>query len=255
MNSEDIKEKIKIVPAILEQDFEKVKKYLDDFSKVTISMQIDVCEAGFLEKVNKNTGAISTWLPNTQDDLSGYLFDLEFDMMVSDIEKYLDIIYYYDAKKIVLHTRCMSIEDYKSIYNKIKAKNKLVSVGISDVDIEKIKSLYGFYDYVQLMGIEQIGMQGQIFDRKVLDKISELKSFLDLKEVENLEKEKEEKGEEEKESQNSKNICIQIDGAMNLETIKLCKAFGATSFVVGSYLKNAIKENKLAQEFRALGKI
>ena len=51
------------------------------------------------------------------------------------------------------------------------------------------------------------------------------------------------------------NMYIQIDGAMNIETIQKCKEAGASSFVVGSYLKSAIKENKLKEAYQSLKNI
>ena len=238
---------MKIIPAILEKDYLKVKDTLETFSKVATTIQIDIVENNFAAGA-----ATNTWLPNSYDNLNGYSVNLEFDMMVSDIEKYLDILYHYDAKKIIIHTRDMNIVDYMNVYEKIKERNHFIQVGICDTDIEKIKATYGYYDYVQLMGIENIGAQGQGFDTNVIDKIKLVKKFLDNKK------------EDGSVSANKnildgalsqKEIYIQIDGAMNLENIKLCKDAGASSVAVGSYLKNAIKNNNLKEVYAELKSI
>ena len=234
-----IQTSIKILPAILELDYFKVKDYMEKFSKVATSVQIDVCDGIFVES--------KTWLPKATDDINGYNLDLEFDMMVSDIDKYLEVIYNYDVKKIIIHTDNMSVEDYVSIYQKIKSKNKLVRVAICDRDMEKIKSAYGHYDYVQIMGIQRVGKQGQLFDVTVLDKIKYIKLFF-------LTKHKSQT-EESVDDNIIANMYIQIDGAMNIETIQKCKEAGASSFVVGSYLKSAIKENKLKEAYQSLKNI
>ncbi|MDQ5957115.1 MAG: ribulose-phosphate 3-epimerase [Patescibacteria group bacterium] len=211
---------MKIIPAILEKDFDSVKSLIDTYSKISVSIQIDVCDGIFVE--NK------TWKPNPFEDINGYLLDLEFDMMVEDVLKYLDFLSMYDAKKIVVHTNNIEVEDFKLIYQKIKDKNSLFEIGICDNDINKIKSLKGFYDYVQLMGIKNVGQQGQSFDDEVLNSIKELREFVGA------------------------DALIQIDGAMTKETIKLAKEAGANCFVVGSYLKNSIKDKNLKETFLEL---
>ena len=256
---------MKIIPAILEKDYLKVKDTLETFSKVATTIQIDVVENSFVAKENTSENkeidnskkgdrevVLDTWLPNSYEDINGYNLNLEFDMMVSDIEKYLDMLYHYDAKKIIIHTRDMNIVDYMNVYEKIKERNHFVQVGICDTDTEKIKATYGYYDYVQLMGIENIGAQGQGFDTNVIDKIKLVKEFLDNKK------------EDGSVSANKnildgalsqKEIYIQIDGAMNPENIKLCKDAGAVSFAVGSYFKNAIKNNNLKEVYTELKSI
>ncbi len=220
---------MKIIPAILETDFEKVKSYIYTFSKVTTEIQIDICDGKFVNAI--------TWLPNSYDELNGLNINIEFDMMVTDVEKYLNNIFYYDAKKIIVHTRDIDIEKYKEIYKYIKSKNSLIKVGICDKNIEKIKEAFMYFDYVQIMGIKNVGFQGQDFDNDVLYFIKDLREFLNKKKEElHLEKD----------------IIIQIDGAMNPETINKCKEFGANSFVVGSYLKKGIQENKLKELFNEI---
>ncbi len=241
---------MKIIPAILEKDYLKVKDTLETFSKVATTIQIDIVEKSFA------AAATNTWLPNNYEDLNGYSINLEFDMMVSDIEKYLDIIYQYDAKKIIIHTQDMNIVDYMNVYEKIKERNHFIQVGICDIDIEKIKATYGYYDYVQLMGIENIGAQGQEFDTNVIDKIKLVKEFLDIKQEDSstsVNKNILEGGI--KNNLTQKEIYIQIDGAMNPENIKLCKDAGASSFAVGSYLKNTIKNNNLKEVYTELKSI
>ena len=242
---------MKIIPAILEKDYLKVKDTLETFSKVATTIQIDIVENNFAP------GAVTnTWLPNSYEDLNGYSVNLEFDMMVSDIEKYLDMLYHYDAKKIIIHTRDMNIVDYMNVYEKIKERNHFVQVGICDTDTEKIKATYGYYDYVQLMGIENIGAQGQGFDTNVIDKIKLVKKFLDIKQEDSstsVNKNILEGGI--KNNLTQKEIYIQIDGAMNPENIKLCKDAGAVSFAIGSYFKNAVKNNNLKEVYTELKNI
>ena len=64
-------------------------------------------------------------------------------------------------------------------------------------------------DYVQCMGIDEVGSQGIPFDTKTIDKVRELRQkYPDLE--------------------------IQVDGGINTENAKLLKEAGADRIIVGS---------------------
>lgn len=228
-----------IIPAILEKDYDKVLFALEKYSKLTTRIQIDVCDGLYVN--NK------TWLPNNYEDINGYKLELEFDMMVGDVKSYLNTLYLYDAKYIVVHVSCLDDLEFRKIYAEIKVKNNLIKVGIAikhGDSLSRVYDNYNFFDYVQIMGIKEIGVQGQPFDKNVIDKIRLVKDFLDIKyKEENISvltafpKDKK---------------YIQIDGAMNPENIEDCKRAGATQFVVGSYLK---KSQDLKKDYLKLNKI
>jgi pentose-5-phosphate-3-epimerase len=66
-----------------------------------------------------------------------------------------------------------------------------------------------FADYVQLMGIYEIGQQGQSLDEAVFEKIAYIKTHYPL-------------------------LSITVDGSVNEHTIERLKAAGADRFIVGS---------------------
>lgn len=220
-----------IIPAILEKDHDKVLYALEKYSKLNTKIQIDVCDGLYVN--NK------TWLPNNYEDINGYGLELEFDMMVGDIRNYLNTLYLYDAKYIVVHVSCLSDLEFRKVYADIKSKNKLIQVGIAIKNgdpLTRVYDNYNFFDYVQIMGIKEIGVQGQPFDKNVIDKIKLIKNFIDIKYksettsmLTSFPKDKK---------------YIQIDGAMNPENIEMCKRAGAISFAVGSYLKKSVDIKK-----------
>ena len=69
-------------------------------------------------------------------------------------------------------------------------------------------------DFVQLMGIAEIGAQGNPFDARVLERIAFVKKHFPA-------------------------LPISIDGGVNLDTIDLLKKAGAERFVAGSAILNA----------------
>jgi pentose-5-phosphate-3-epimerase len=216
---------IQIIPAILEPDFDSVEKYVYEYKKFSNKIQIDVCDGVYVE--NK------TWLPNSFDDITFLDMDLEFDMMVSEnnMEKCLNNLFFYDAKYIILHYKSFSnILNLENIIKKIREKNKIIKIGIginSRQEInQEVQNIINKIDYIQIMGIEKIGIQKQSFDILVLQTIKNIKMYLGKLNLENK-------------AENIFNKYIQIDGAMNAENILSCHACGATSFAVGSYLKES----------------
>lgn len=82
-------------------------------------------------------------------------------------------------------------------------------------------------DFVQLMGIGNIGLQGQPFDPRVLGRIATLRHLYP-------------------------NLVISIDGGVNADTIRELQAAGANRFVVGSAILQAKQPE---QSYRHLLKI
>ncbi len=65
--------------------------------------------------------------------------------------------------------------------------------------------------YIQVMGIEKIGEQGQFFDDRTTERIRALKKMFG-------------------------DTCIQVDGAMKPDTVTQVADAGAIAVVVGSYI-------------------
>ena len=149
-----------IIPAILEKDYDKVLLYLERYSTLSRKIQIDVCDGLYVKS--------KTWLPNAHDHINGYNIDLEFDLMVSDPRSLLKSLYAYDAKFIIIHLSCFSDLEYRKIYSEIKSHNNIIKVGIAikhSDELSRVYDNYLFFDYVQIMGIREIGEQGKTFDK------------------------------------------------------------------------------------------
>ena len=89
---------------------------------------------------------------------------------------------------------------------------EILKIGISigmDTPLEDIYPFLNHVDFVQLMGIDEIGFQGEEFDERVLDRIRLLRSQY-------------------------KDLSISVDGSVNLETAPKIIDAGANILVVGS---------------------
>ncbi len=164
--------------------------------------------------------------------------DFEADLMVSNPEKSAHDWIKAGAKRIIIH-----IESSEFIYDTIKElREEYGYPGENAVDVEigiginietPNEDLYKFLDknedersladFVQFMGIDKIGYQGQSFDDEVLDKISSLREAYP-------------------------NVIISIDGGVNFENAKDLVEAGVNRLVSGSAIydsgniENAIEE-------------
>lgn len=239
---------MKIIPAILENNLDTIKnkvnyyaslkqKYSLDFSLV----QIDFCDGEFVE--NKN------WLPENSDQLKNLVdmekdFDLEIHIMCKDIRKYFDICKYAGVKYIIIHIDNLLIGENEELL-KIAEESADASVNLGlctklpfmKENEESILSFIGSNKseftqskiYLQVMGIENTGRQGEPFSE---DSVNLIQAIRDLFPSEELE--------------------INVDGAVNETTYKLFANAGATSLVVGSFFAKAEGEEQLIERYNLL---
>lgn len=197
-----------IVPAVIPSSKDEVLRVCKEFA-FTNEIQIDVVDGEFVKAVSwpySPAGEPISVKPFTD------AYTLEVDLMVANpILAARDWIKA-GADMLVFHIEGIGLEVFKNF-----AENTTVSVGVSmsgDTKMEDFLPYVAIADYVQLMGIESIGAQGQPFDEKVLDNIQYLRKEFPGK-------------------------LISIDGSVNKETIRRLKEAGATRFVSGSAIVKA----------------
>lgn len=193
-----------IIPAVIPQSFDYLEDTLASIRPFTNEVQIDIVDGVFVPFTSwpHKGGKIADLVTFTTD------FDIEMDLMVKHPEEVLREYAETGVKSIVIHLE--SVSDF-AIIQKEKA-NHGFKLGLSILNDSPLSLLEGYLedaDYVQLMGIAQIGSQGQPFDERVLDRIRELRA-------------------------KSPNLMISIDGSVNETTIPLLKEAGANRFVSGS---------------------
>jgi ribulose-phosphate 3-epimerase len=102
-----------------------------------------------------------------------------------------------------------------------------VSVGVSahgDTPVEALFPYLEYADYVQLMGIKMIGLQGQPFDEEVFERISIVREQFP-------------------------NMPISVDGAVSKDTIAKIAAAGVDRLIVGSAI---VKQDNPEAAYREL---
>lgn len=244
---------MKIIPSILEKDFSEVKKKLDflvemkDKNHTNFDLvQIDICDGEFVK--NK------TWIFNPEnleerEILNSYrkYFDLEFHLMCLHQKKHFEDIKKVNAKTAVVHLDALFENKHDKKYfldlllESENSPTRIVYTAKLDIMVDHnqqlvdfLKEMKGYQEKlsVQVMGIENIGEQGQEFDERSVEIVKFLRSNF-----------------------NKEELHIQIDGSMIPEHIKIMKEAGADSVIVGSYFVKDLEENIFLEHFKELSEI
>lgn len=194
---------IPIVPALIPKDEVHIKTTLQQLA-FSHEVHLDVVDGQFV--------ATSSWpyTPVGKPSAIRHMtdqFTLEVDLMVADPLPAAEAWVAAGADMLVLHLETISLDDFKGIEAFART-----SVGISahgETTIDALLEYAQYADYIQLMGIYEIGAQGQPFDESVLDKIGLVKSAFPDKP-------------------------LTVDGSVNAETISRLAQAGADRFIVGS---------------------
>ncbi len=192
-----------VVPAIIPKSQDEVIKFSSEL-RFTREIQLDLVDGIFSPTVSWPYDPSGDPM-SVKSQLDAYT--LEVDLMVADPIKAAEEWIKAGADMLVFHVETLSLDSFRIFDEKTK-----VSLGVSahgDTPLETLFTYAEYADYIQLMGIYEIGSQGQPFDEVVLDKIRECKDRFP-------------------------NTLISIDGSVNKDTIVRLKEAGADRFICGS---------------------
>ncbi len=216
-----MKNEIPIVPALIPDSQKAVVNFTAEMSFVH-EIHIDVVDGEFVPAVS--------WPVSPADSplsVKSYTdrYTLEVDLMVKQPLAAALLWEQAGADMIVFHVETISPESFSAF-----AKRTTASVGIAfhgATTIETIKPYVAYADYIQIMGIETIGAQGQAFSEKTLSKIETLKVQYP-------------------------HIPISVDGSVNKDTIKRIVSAGADRVIVGSAISHAEDKKAAYDSLRSL---
>jgi ribulose-phosphate 3-epimerase len=220
---------MEIIPAILPKDFSEIEEKINLIKGLVKVVQIDICDGKFvpsitwpLKKPDINYESI---LKEERGMPEWESLDYEFDLMIDNPELSIENWIALGGIRIVIHAGAKG-----DIEKAIDIASDRADIGLGlhiDNPINLIDKYKDKIKYIQLMGIDKVGFQGQPFDAKVLDKIKEVKEkYPDLP--------------------------IQIDGAVNLEDALDLKNAGANRLVVGSALFKSDNIVDTYKEFKSI---
>lgn len=208
-----------IIPAILPKNFEDLKSKIGQMRGLVPIVQVDLCDGIFVPTItwpfrDQDARSVDEILNEREGMPYWDEINFEFDLMVSDavenLEKYIKL----GARRLVFHIE--AVGDAQEFREFIEGMDMYVKenldIGVAlnnDTSLEIIESFIHDIDFVQLMGIANIGKQGEPFDERVLEKIEQLKT-------------------------KHPDIIISIDGAVNEDSAERLLVAGADRLVIGS---------------------
>lgn len=228
---------MKIIPAILPKNIDDLKQKIAMVRNEVSMIQIDLCDGTFSRTVTWPFGTRDGYgLSKILEEEDGLPFwqdvSFEFDLMVRDAVQNFDMYIKMGPSSIVFHlTKDQNISEFAEFLEGIDLYTREnlkigIAIGTTD-DIEQLRPLIPHVDFVQCMGIEEIGQQGADFDPQVLEQIKKLKEMFP-------------------------NIEISVDGAVNSYTAQTLVDAGVDRLVIGSAIFNVIDPIEAIREFEAL---
>lgn len=220
-----------IIPAVLPKNYEDLKNKIALVRGVVPVVQIDICDGVFVPNVTwpfwgKASSTDAEFLDNNFDihfkkilnEEEGLPFwediDFELDLMVLGAVENFAVYTKLGPRRVIFHLEAVGdIEEFaqflEGIDNYVRDVTEIGVAINTTTPIDKIFPLISLLDFVQVMGIERIGFQGEEFDERCLEHVKNLRAkYSDL--------------------------VIAVDGGVNMGTAELLRNAGADRLVSGS---------------------
>ena len=230
-----------IIPAILPKNYEDLKNKIALVRGLVPLVQVDICDGVFV----KNTtwpfvgGDFDPHFKSILNEAEGLPFwedlDFELDLMVHDAVQNFDLYTKLGPRRIIFHIEAEEIqrdlEEFKNFLEGIDSYARdVIEIGIAinqSTEVEKIFPLVNSVDFVQVMGIANIGFQGEEFDEACLEQIKNLKEKFS-------------------------GVIISVDGGVNMKSATKLVDAGVDRLVIGSAIFNTDDIINTIEEFKQI---
>lgn len=194
-----------VAPSILSADFSKLGQEIRDVEKAGADwIHVDVMDGHFVPNITIGPAVVRSIRPITK-------LALDVHLMIKDPGKYIESFAKAGSDIITFHSEIE--EDPKEVIKLIKYYNKKAGISIKPkTDIGPIEKILPMVDMVLVMTVEP-GFAGQDFISDCLPKIARLRKIFKKD--------------------------IEVDGGINVERSRDCRASGANVLVAGSFIFGA----------------
>lgn len=220
---------LSIVPSLPAQSLAELITLRDALADTVHELQVDIVDGHFAPPISwpftEREPAADLIAGLKELDNSEELF-LEVDCMVMHPEQYLDALVAAGVHRVVVHMG--STERYEEILAHGRTHKYALGLAMTnDVPLPAILPRLKEVDFVQVMGIERVGQQGQPFDERTLKTVELLRSA-------------------------DEDLEIAVDGAVNQETIVALRQAGVNRFCPGSAIAKAAQPAKAYRDLLEL---
>jgi ribulose-phosphate 3-epimerase len=204
--------KRQLVPAIMPRTWRDLKNSALSVRGASEMVQVDIMDGLFVSKKTWPFPMKEGWLYRAEEDGLPYWRDIDYelDLMINAPEATFSEWASLGPKAIVVHYE--SIRDWDALLVHLEVHKEYIQLGLSfddDTPWEEVRKHLEGFSYVQCMGIDEIGAQGNPFSSKVLDNIAAIQAT-------------------------DPGMMISVDGSVNLDTLPGLREAGVSRFVAGS---------------------
>ncbi len=225
---------IEIIPAILPQDLKELQTKIALVKDYVQTVQVDFCDGVFVpSRTWPYAGKDEEFFHQILNEEEGMPYwenvDFEFDLMIADATAQAETFTKLGARRIIFHIEGVpTVREYLEGLDSYTRDITEIGLAINtSTPLSEIIPHINNIDFVQCMGISQIGFQGNPFDPKVIENIATLhKEYPDL--------------------------IISVDGSVTLVTGRELVKAGATRLVSGSGIFKAENIPATIQAFQML---
>ncbi|PIR83806.1 hypothetical protein COU18_02365 [Candidatus Kaiserbacteria bacterium CG10_big_fil_rev_8_21_14_0_10_51_14] len=200
--------KIEINPTIVPTALSDIETESAHFASFASYFQIDVADGKFAPN--------TTWLPQEGDCLPGQ-YSYEVHMMVEDPASVGTLFAHAGAKRLIVHVETLKdVESTKQLFGAWRDAG-VESIGVAmllHTSFEDVEPYLSFSDFVLMMTIARIGVQGIPFEERSIERVAEFARLYP-------------------------DVLIAVDGGVSEKNIADLVRAGATRFGVGSAIARA----------------
>ncbi len=209
---------IRITPSILNADFSRLNEEIDRIAGVSDLLHLDVMDDVFVPNFTFDFEAASKIIKESSLPVDAHLMVANVDQIAV---QYAEI----GCASVTIHAE--ATENIPATLNNIRAAGSRSSLGIKpNTSIEDYRDCVDLVDMFLIMTVEP-GFGGQKFMENMMDKVKRTRELI-----------------------GDRDIWLQVDGGVSMQTIEIALAAGADTFVVGSAVFNAADPAQMVVDIR-----
>lgn len=209
---------IRITPSILNADFSKLNEEINRIAGVSDLLHLDVMDDVFVPNFTFDFEAASKIIKDSSLPVDAHLMVANVDQIAV---QYAEI----GCASVTIHAE--ATENIPATLKNIRAAGSRSSLGIKpNTSIEDYRDCVDLVDMFLIMTVEP-GFGGQKFMENMMDKVKRTRELI-----------------------GDRDIWLQVDGGVSMQTIEIALAAGADTFVVGSAVFNAADPAQMVVDIR-----